>query len=75
MIPHKVWEKITAPAKKGKKKQQMLNNVVRKGERLKEFSYNDVLHAVTWFVVCDDQIRLQIQMGQECAEGGRNLLQ
>ena len=64
-----------APAKKGKKKQQTLDNVVRKWKRLKEFSCNDVLCAVAWFVVCDDQVHSQIQMGWECAEGGQSLLQ
>jgi len=45
-IPCKVWMAIMAPTEKGKKKQEMLDNVVRKGERPKEFSRDGVLCAV-----------------------------
>jgi len=51
-------ERDAAKNLKGAGKQQKnLDGLVQKASKLKDFSRKGVLHAVTEFIVCDDQVR------------------
>ena len=58
-VDHNVWEVMQAKAAgKAGKIQSKIDAMFGKGSLPKEFTRDGILHAVTQFVVCDDQVSL-----------------
>lgn len=65
-IPRPIWADMQAGRKKHKK-QMTLDSVVQKRRGPKEFTREGLLHAVTQWVACDDQVCAFYQ-GAECSD-------
>lgn len=53
-FPREIWATLTKKGRKAKEGQGTLQ--FKKVDVAKEFSEDGILHAVTQFVVCDDQV-------------------
>ena len=70
-FPQMTWDALEKKEKQ-KDKQQILDNVLTKSKAIKEFSRDTILHAVTQFVVCDNQVcPLKIRHGMVTQSGCR----